>query len=54
MCHNCFSSNVVVRNYNGDVLCESCFGKKFPSKSFLNLPDPTIDDLKRKFEKEWK
>ncbi len=53
MCHNCFSSNVQVRNYDGDVLCGNCYGKKFPKKNFINIPEPTIENLKRKFEREW-
>ena len=53
MCHQCFTSNIQVRNYNDDILCARCFGKKFPKKSFLNIPEPTIENLKRKFEREW-
>ncbi len=54
MCHNCFTSNIKVVNYEGNVLCQSCFGNKFPNRSFLNLPEPTFDDLKRKFQKDWR
>lgn len=56
LCHNCFNSNVKVRNYDGDVLCDSCFSKKFPKKTFINPPEihePTMTDLKRKFQKDW-
>ena len=52
MCHQCYTSNIKVKNYDGNVLCQSCFGKQFPRTSFLNIPEPTIHDLKKKFERE--
>ena len=54
MCHQCFTSNIKVENYDGDVLCGSCIAKKFPKKTHLDIPEPTIENLKRKFEREWK
>ena len=53
MCYKCMGSNLDVRLYDGEVMCQECFGNKFPTKSYLNEPEPTFNDLKKQMERKF-
>lgn len=51
LCHNCLASDVELVQERGQILCLNCFGKLHEGKSEENKEPPTVNDLKKKWEK---
>jgi len=54
LCHSCLSSNVELNRINGKLICVDCEHQSYGFKQSLenkDIPNPTYDDLKKKWMK---
>jgi len=50
LCHKCLNPNVEI---NEEHICNQCCNRKYKNNTELNQPEPTIHDLKKKFERNY-
>ena len=50
LCHSCLTNNVELIIDRGLILCQECFGKRYPKKSQEN-EEVSFEKLKEKMER---
>lgn len=54
LCHDCIEERAVAVD-KGTPVCQKCYGRRYSKKNKINALEkqPTIYDLKRKWERKW-